>query len=135
MTMIFTDFVFILQRNKNIWLAVIIVVLIVVFFFLKKCRRNFFFLEFNFPSSYHKLSRYLYNEFKSLLILLLICAPTIRLSYPVGAADTVALLGELLLLAPNRLYEYFGFGVDVLKYWAKFSKLYGLFVVDANRFR
>lgn len=39
------------------------------------------------------------------------------------------------LLAPSRLYAYLGFGVDVLKYWAKFSKLYGLLVVEANRFR
>lgn len=49
-----------------------------------------------------------------------------------AAATIVALV---LLLAPNKLYEYLGFVVDVLKYWAKFSKLYGLFVVDASRLR
>lgn len=51
----------------------------------------------------------------------------------VDAAATIVAL--VLLLAPNKLYEYLGFGVDVLKYWAKFSKLYGLFVVDASRLR
>lgn len=55
--------------------------------------------------------------------------------YPVETTIAVELSGELLLFAPNKLYENFGFVVDVLKYCAKFSKLYGLFVVDAKRFK
>jgi hypothetical protein len=55
--------------------------------------------------------------------------------YPVETTNAVEFSGELLLFAPNKLYEYFGFVVDVLKYCAKFSKLYGLFVVEAKRFR
>lgn len=48
---------------------------------------------------------------------------------------TVEFSGELLLFAPNKFKANFGLGVDVLKYRWKFSKLYGLLVVDARRFK
>lgn len=54
---------------------------------------------------------------------------------PARLRDATATVAASSLLAPSKLYAYFGFGVDVLKYWAKFSKLYGLLVVEANRFR